>query len=110
MGYFTDLKTLEWFWDIVKEEKIQRTKEVTLPSPFETPVNENSTEEGELLVYQEPKTAGNISSADVLTCQRPKTPETLGSNEKECPPAPKKPKKIAGVLFESGERLDFSEL
>ena len=69
------------------------TKEVTLPSPFETLVNENSTKESELLVYQEPKTEGNISNADVFTCQRPKTPETMGSNEKECRPAPKKPKK-----------------
>ena len=76
-----------------QEKKFQRTKEVTLPSPFETLVNENSTEEGELLVYQEPKTAGNILNADVFTCQRPKTPETMGLNKKECPPAPKKPKK-----------------
>ena len=110
MGYFSDLETLEWFWDIVNEDDFQRTKEVALPSPFESIVNENSTEEGELLVYQEPKTAGNISNADVFTCQRPKTPETMGSNDKECPPAPKKPKKTTGVLFEFGERLDFSEL
>ena len=94
MGYFSDLEALEWFWDIVKE-KFQRTKEVTLPSP----VKENSTEEGELLVYQEPKTAENISNADVFSCQRPKTPKTMGSNEKACPPAPKKPKKITGNLF-----------
>ena len=110
MGYFSDLETLEWFWDIVKEEEFQRTKEVTLPSPLETLVNKNSTEEGELLVYQEPKTAGNISNANVFTCQRPKIPETMGSNEKNCPPAPKKPKKITGFLFEFGERLDLSEL
>ena len=38
MGYFSDLDTLEWFWDIVKEEDFQRTKEVTPPSSFETPV------------------------------------------------------------------------
>ena len=80
-------------WDIVKEEEFQRTKEVTLPSPSETLVSENSTKEGELLVYQEPKTTVNISNADVFTYQQPKTPETMGSNEKECPPAPKKPKK-----------------
>ena len=49
MGYFSDLEALEWFWDIVKEEEFQRTKEVTLPSPFETVVNENSTEERDLL-------------------------------------------------------------
>ena len=36
MGYISDLETLEWFWDIVKEEEFQRMKEVTLPSPFET--------------------------------------------------------------------------
>ena len=110
MRYFSDLEALEWFWDIVKEDEFRRTKKLTLPSPFETIVNENSTEEGELLVYQEPKTAGNISNADVFTCQRPTTPETMGSNNKECPPAPKKPKKTTGVLFEFGERLDFSPL
>ena len=110
MGYFSDLETLEWFWDIVKEDEFQRTKEVTLPSHFETIVNENSTDEGELLVYQEPKTTGNISNTDVFTCQQPKTPETMGSNNKGCPPAPKKPKKTTGVSFEFGERLDFSQL
>ena len=106
MGYFSDLETLEWFWDIVKEEEFQRTKEVTLPSPSETLVSENSTKEGELLVYQEPETTGNISNADVFTCQQPKAPETMVSNEKECLPAPKKPKKTTGILFEFGERLD----
>ena len=68
-----------------------------------------TTEEGELLVYQEPRTAKNISNGDVFTCQLPKPPETMSSNEKECPPAPKKPKKVK-VLFEFGKRLDFSEL
>ena len=58
MVYFSDLGTLEWFWDIVKQEEFQKTKEVTLPSLFETPVNEKSTDESELLVYQESKTAG----------------------------------------------------
>ena len=60
MGYFSDLDTLEWFWDIVKEDEFQRTKKVTLPPPSETLVSENSSKEGELLVYQEPKTTGNI--------------------------------------------------
>ena len=110
MAYFSDLETLEWFWDIVNEEEFQRTKEITLPSHFETLFNEGSTQECDLLVYQEPKTAGNISNADVFTCQLPKTPETMGSNEQKCPPAPKKHKKITRVSFAFGEGLDFSEL
>ena len=52
-------------WDIVKEEEIQRTKEVTPSSAFDLPVNEDSTEESTLFVSQEPKTAGNLSSGDV---------------------------------------------
>ena len=110
MGYFSDLETLEWFWDIVNGEEFQRTKEITLPSHFETFVNEGSTQECDLLVHQEPKTAGNISNADVFTCQRPKTPEKMDSNEQKCPPAPKKHKKITRVLFEFGEGLDSSKL
>ena len=52
MWYFTDLKTLEFSWDLVKEENFQRRKKVTIPLPLETLVNENSHKEGELLVYQ----------------------------------------------------------
>ena len=77
MVYFSDLGTLECFWDIVKQEEFQKTKEVTLPSLFETPVNEKSTDESELLVYQESKTAGKNSIANLFTCQRPKTPEAM---------------------------------
>ena len=69
MEYFSDLEIPECFRDIVKEEEIQRTKEVTFPSPSETPVNEINTKECELLVYQERKTARNISNCDVFTSQ-----------------------------------------
>ena len=109
MGYFSDLETLEWFWDITKEEEFQRTKEVTLPSPFETPVNENSTEEGELLVYQEPKTAGNISNADVLRANGRRLLKQWVQTKKSVLRLRKNPQKT-GVLFECRERLDFSEL
>ena len=43
-------------------------KKLTVLSPLETTVNENSSKEGELLIYKEPKTAGNISIGDVSTC------------------------------------------
>ena len=69
MEYFSDLETPECFWDIAKEEEFQRTKEVTFPSPSETPVNEISTKECWLLVYQERKTARNISNGDVFASQ-----------------------------------------
>ena len=103
MGHFINLEVLEWFWDKVMEKEIRRTKEGTLPSPFETPVKENSSEEGELLVYQELKTARSNSNGDVFTCQGPKTPETMSSNKKEYLLAPKKRKGITGVFFEFAE-------
>ena len=99
MGYFGGLETVEFFWDIVTEEETQRTKKVTPPSVFETPVNHTSTEEGELFVYQDPKTAENISKGDGFTRQQPKTPKTMSSNKKKCPPAPKKPEKIESFIW-----------
>ena len=39
LGYFSDLETLEWFWEIVKDES-DRTKEVSPPSPSRTPPGE----------------------------------------------------------------------
>ena len=40
MGYFSDLETLDWFWDIVRNREFQRTKNVTTPTPFDTYGNE----------------------------------------------------------------------
>ena len=68
MWYFSDLETLDLFLAHSQRRTISLDGKLGALSPLETAVNENSTKEGELLVYKEPKTAGNISIGDVSTC------------------------------------------
>ena len=95
LGYFSDLETLEWFWDMVEEEKSSfRSQKGTPPSPFQEPLNEDSTQEGEQLIchgptdeaFQEKKTG------DVCVCEPPVTPQIMDTKEMSCPPRPKKQK------------------
>ena len=62
MGYFCDLETLEWFWEIVQDSS--PTKEVSPPSPLETPPPEDSTQEGEMFLEDEQESQQMVEQAD----------------------------------------------
>ena len=108
LGCFSDLETLDWFWEIVQDSS--RTTEVSPPSPFKTPPQEDSTQEGEMLLENEQsQQMGKQADSDVFMCETAITPTKKPSDDPVCPPAPKK-SRIARVNTPSEkETLDFSQ-
>ena len=105
LGYFSDLETLEWFWDIVKQECSQ-DKEITTSSP------EQSITDGECTISaRRSETATEeMSDGNVFICESPVTPEMMNLQELECPPTPKKQKMFRRTVFRCDDALDFSQL
>ena len=109
MGYFSDLETLEWFWEIVQESS--QRKEVSPPSPLKTPPQEDSTQEGEMLLEDEQEPQRMVEHPDDSTfiCETSVTPtRKQSSDDALCPPAPKK-SRIPRVNPSELETLDFSQ-
>ena len=115
LGYFSDLETLEWFWEIVSES--QRTKEVSPPSPFQTPPAEDSTQEGEMLfehaMEPQPTDVQNCeksSDAEVFVCESHHTPKKYDRRQDvECPTAPKKKRVLRRLDHSKVETFPFSQ-
>ena len=115
LGYFSDLETLEWFWEIVSDSN--RAKEVSPPSPLQTPPADDSTQEGEILLEDETKPESidtqnydKLSEGDIFVCETLHTPP-IGerSVELECPTAPKKKRVLRRFNEPKIETYDFSQ-
>ena len=123
MGYFNDLETLEWFWNIPKDGN----SDVTKP---ESPIQQDCTnlnvgsfplEANAGIFIYEPSTSQTALSippcedssneGEIFVCEPPATPTKVTSiDSPECPPAPKKRRIIRRPCLPTRiEPLHFSQ-
>ena len=100
-GYFNDLETLEWFWDLPKESSEDDPGKKTPNSHCSKPFVEGLSGDGrgDVSVSVLPTSASALavppiddsSTEDFFVCESHKTPSKRhATSEQECPNAPKK--------------------
>ena len=121
-GYFNDLETLEWFWNIPKDENTHKeaaesplqphpnVEVATFPLESEASIFmcETSNNRTALSI---PACEDNSNEGEMFVCEPPLTPaKTAPTEPEECPPAPKKRRFIRRPLFPTEmEALHFSQ-
>ena len=123
-GYFNDVETLEWFWDIPKETRKSNESELYTNSSLFTDLAIPNTMDdcsGEIFICETPSSATALETAayvvdmnaeDVSMSESPPTPEKKNepNDHLECPPAPKKRRPIRRPHFPmKAQPLTFSE-
>ena len=120
-GYFNDLESLEWFWDVpeenVGERKTEPTNQLGAKLALE---NSSMEEEGDIFMCETtssqsvstvPPCDETLDGGESFVFKSPQTPMKVVPNVlPDCPPAPKKRKLIRRPSFlRKMETLDFSQ-
>ena len=122
MGYFNDLETLEWFWNIPKDGSSDVTKPESPIQGYPNPNVESFALETDSCIFTgEPSTSRNVLAippcddssveGEIFVCEPPQTPTKLNPiDSPECPPAPKKRRIIRRPCLPTRiEPLHFSQ-